>query len=436
MEPAPEIEVSAVSFATYARLLRGNRNFRRVWSAQIVSEIGDWFYTLAIYNLLLQLTGRAGSVALALVLQVLPVTLIGPTAGVINDRLRRKHVMIAADIGRVFIVLSMLLVRSKQMVWLVYPLLVAETLLAAFFEPARNAVIPNIVPREEVVVANTLSSTTWSVNLMVGATVGGLVAALLGRDAVFLLNALSFLASAALIWRMRFAEPHAEGGHPFRARELVDFSPIVAGIRYVRSQVRLRATIFVKAGNLIIGPGWVLFTVMGQNEFAVRWRGMAPERGAFLGMSLLLGARGLGALLGPFLTASWAGHWRHRLEVAIFWGYLAAAAGYTLLGVSGHLWEACLCVALAHFGSSIVWVFSTTLLQMQSEDKFRGRVFAADLGLCMFTIAAGAYLAGRFVDWGFAARHVASVAGMLMLIPASLWGLAVRRNAAAAFTVE
>src|ERR1035441_7929376 len=68
MEPAPEIEVSRVSFASYARLLGGNRNFRRLWSAQVVSEIGDWFYTLAIYNLLLQLTGRAGSVALALVL--------------------------------------------------------------------------------------------------------------------------------------------------------------------------------------------------------------------------------------------------------------------------------------------------------------------------------------------------------------------------------
>jgi hypothetical protein len=171
--------------------------------------------------------------------------------------------------------------------------------------------------------------------------------------------------------------------------------------------------------------------VMGQNEFAVRWRGLSPERGAFLGMSLLLGARGFGALLGPLLAAPWAGHWQRRLEGAIFWGYLGAAAGYTLLGVSGHLWQACLCVALAHFGSSIVWVFSTTLLQLQSDDKFRGRVFAADLGLCMFTIAAGAYLAGRFVDWGFAARNVASVSGMLMLIPAGLWGLSVRRNRAA-----
>jgi hypothetical protein len=84
---------------------------------------------------------------------------------------------------------------------------------------------------------------------------------------------------------------------------------------------------------------------------------------------------------------------------------------------------------LAHCGGSILWVFSTTLLQMQSDDKFRGRVFAADLCLCMFTIAAGAYLAGRFVDWGYAARHVASVAGMLMLIPAGLWGWTIRTRA-------
>jgi hypothetical protein len=202
----------------------------------------------------------------------------------------------------------------------------------------------------------------------------------------------------------------------------------VAGIRYVRAHVRLRATIFAKFGSLIVGPSWVLYTVMGQNEFAVRWRGMSPERGAFLGMSILLGARGLGALLGPVLAASWAGHWERQLQSAIFWGYLASAVGYTMLGFSGHLWQACLCVTLAHFGSSIVWVFSTTLLQMQSDDKFRGRVFAADLGLCMFTIAAGAYLAGRFVDWGFAARHVASVAGMLMLIPAALWGISIRRS--------
>jgi MFS family permease len=425
---ALERQVSPLTISSYARLVQGNRNLRRLLTAQVVSEIGDWFYTLAIYNLLLQLTGKAGSVALALVLQVLPQTFIGPTAGVVNDRLRRKQVMIAADVGRMIIVFCMLLVRSREMVWLVYPLLVGETLLAAFFEPARSSVIPNIVPREDVVLANTLSSTTWSVNLMLGAAAGGAVAALLGTQAVFILNAVSFLISALLILSMRFVEPHVQGAHPFHVRELLDFSPFVAGIRYVRAHVRLRSTVLIKAGNLVIGPSWVLFTVMGQREFPVRWHGLDPVRGAFLGMSLLLGARGLGALLGPMITAPWAGSAQKKLEAAIFWGYIAVATGYTLLGVSSHLWQACLCVTLAHFGGSIVWVFSSTLLQLQADDKFRGRVFAADLGLSMFMIAAGAYVAGRFVDWGFAARHVASVAGALMLIPITLWGFAIRWN--------
>src|SRR6478672_12208843 len=138
MEPEPEHEVSRISLSSYLRLVRYNRNFRRLWLAQIVSEIGDWSYTLAIYSLLLQLTGRASSVALALVLQVLPQTFIGPAAGVINDRIRRKRVMITADLVRMVIVLAMILVRSRSTVWLVYPLLLLETLMAAFFEPART----------------------------------------------------------------------------------------------------------------------------------------------------------------------------------------------------------------------------------------------------------------------------------------------------------
>ena len=92
MEPEPERPANSIRFASYAHLIARNPNFRRLWLAQIVSEIGDWFYTLSIYTLLLQFTGRAGSVALALILQVLPQTLAGPMAGVINDRLRRKHV--------------------------------------------------------------------------------------------------------------------------------------------------------------------------------------------------------------------------------------------------------------------------------------------------------------------------------------------------------
>ena len=426
MEPQPEQSLPSISLASYVRLVRGNRNFRRLWMAQIVSEIGDWFYTLSIYTLLLQLTGRASSVALALVLQVLPQTFIGPTAGVVNDRLRRKHVMIAADLVRFGVVLAMLFVRSRSTVWLVYPLLLAETLMAAFFEPARNSVIPNIAAEGEVLIANTLSSATWSMNLLIGASVGGLVAAFFGRDAVFILNALSFLASALLIAGMRFAEPHAETAAPLRPRDLVDFSPVLEGVRYIRRHRTLLPAVFAKAGELMIGPSWVIFTVLGAHEFALHWRNVDPARGAMLGMSILLGGRGLGALAGPLIASRWAGRSDRRLKLGILFGYLVIAIGYATLGRSQTVWMASACAMFAHMGGSTVWVFSTTLLQLHSEDRFRGRVFSADLGLSMLTIATGAYLCGRLLDAGMAARAVATYTGVVMLIPAGLWAFAMR----------
>jgi len=429
MDPQPERGTSSITLGSYVRLLRGNRNFRWLWLAQIVSEVGDWFYTLSIYTLLLQLTGHAGSVALALVLQVLPQTFAGPMAGVVNDRLKRKHVMIAADIIRFVVVLAMLFVRSPSTVWLVYPLLLAETTMAAFFEPARSAVIPNIAAESEVLVANTLSSATWSVNLLIGASVGGVVAAFFGRDTVFVLNALSFLTSAFLIGGMRFSEPHAESAAPLRPRDLVDFSPVVEGVRYIRSHPTLLPAVFAKAGELMIGPSWVIFTVMGAREFAVHGRGIDATGGAMLGMSILLGGRGLGALVGPLVAARWAGESDHRLRLGILFGYLTIACGYGVLGASRTVWMAALCAMLAHMGGSTVWVFSTTLLQIHTEDRFRGRVFAADLGLGSLTFAVTAYLAGWFLDTGISARTVATGTGLLMLVPAAILAWALRYEA-------
>jgi predicted MFS family arabinose efflux permease len=178
--------------------------------------------------------------------------------------------------------------------------------------------------------------------LLVGASLGGVVAALLGREAVFLLNALSFLASAILIGRMKFEEPHAQSAAPLRIRDAVDFSPIAEGMRYVRKDRRLMAAVFAKAGELMIGPSWVLFTVMGQQYFHVHLLGIDPQRSAVLGMSLLLGARGIGAVVGPLLSARLAGRSDTRLRLGILLGYLIIGAGYFGLGISPtYGWLAC-----------------------------------------------------------------------------------------------
>lgn len=415
-----------ISLAAYWRLVRDNPNFRRLWSAQIVSEMGDWFYTIALYTLLLELTGQAHSVALALMLQVFPQTLIGPAAGVINDRLRRKHVMIAADLGRVVIVLLMLLVRSREMVWLVYPLLAMETIMWAFFEPARTAVIPNLVKREEALVANTLSATTWSFNLAMGATAGGLVAAFLGRDAVFVLNAASFALSAVLIARMKFDEPHSEGHEPLRLRDLVNFSPIAEGIRYVRRDPRLTVSLFAKSGLGVVGASWVLFPVLAQRTFPLAGQGLDASRAGMLSLSLLVGARGVGALIGPLLAAPWAQRSQNRLRYGILGGYALMALGYLLLGIAPSLALACASIALAHVGGSIVWVLSTTLLQLGTEDRFRGRVFSAELGFCMLAIGTGAFVAGQAIDHGTALSRVALGIGVTGTLAGILWALGLR----------
>lgn len=258
---------------------------------------------------------------------------------------------------------------------------------------------------------------------MVGASVGGVVAALFGRNAVFILNAVSFLASAALIAGMRFAEPHAENASPLRARDLVDFSPILEGIRYIRGHSTLLPAVFAKAGELMVGPSWVIFTVLGSRDFAVHRPGIDASGAAILGMSILLGGRGLGALVGPLISARWAGNSDRRLRLGVLLGYVTIAGGYGVLGLSSSVWMAAACAMLAHAGGGTVWVFSTTLLQLHTEDRFRGRVFSADLGLSSLSFAITAYLAGRFLDAGFSARIVASTTGFFMMIPATLLAL-------------
>jgi predicted MFS family arabinose efflux permease len=410
--------------AAYWRLLRQNRNFRRLWLAQVVSEAGDWFYSLVIYTMLLDLTGQATSIALALVFQVLPQTFAGPAAGVINDRLSRKQVMIVTDVARIFVVLAMLLVRGASETWLLYLLLTLETVMAAFFEPARNAVVPNIVSSEEILTANTLSASTWSFILAVGATLGGIIAALFGRTTVFVLNALSFLASALLIGRMTFHEPHRAGALPFHLRELFDFSPTLDGFRYMRQNPRLVFPLFLKISTGILAASWVVFPIYASKIFLLP--GLTIQRNTMLVTSLLAGARGVGALLGPLLTSGWAGDSQRRMSQIILGGFVLAAAGYAIFASASSIPSAAAGLLIAHSGGAIIWVNSTTLLQINSEDRFRGRVFAADLAIAMLTVGCSGFAAGQAIDHGISPRTAAWGIAVAEIVLGITWAFALR----------
>jgi len=409
-----------LKLSAYWHLLRGNRNLRLLWTAQIVSEMGDWFYSVAIFSFLLELTGSAQMVALAFLMQVLPQVFMAPMAGVINDRISRRKVMMFADWARAVIVLSMILVRTRGMLPLLYILLFLETVCWALFEPGSRAVIPNITDGDEIPVANALSSATWSMNFALGAGLGGLVLVTLGRETVFVVDSLSFVASALLIRAMKFAEPHADHLNPLRARDLMDFSPIAEGIRYVRRDRKLLATIFVKGGVGLAGSNWVILPVLGERVFRVQMHGMNAAKAGALGMSILLASRGVGAIVGSILGGNVAGTDRSRLRWTILAGFAMIGLGYVALGGAGSLWIA------AHAGGSACWTASSTLLQMQTDDRFRGRVFSAEFAFSMLTLSISSYAAGRAVDWGIDVRMVAVATGVTMLLPVGAWLIAGR----------
>lgn len=418
----------AVSLSSYIRLIRTNRNFRLLWLAQMVSEIGDWLYAVAVYSLLLDLTGSASSVATAVVLQVLPQVLVAPMAGVLNDRLSRRSVMIFADLVRSVVVLGMLVVSGLGNIYAMYGLLLLETVMWGFFEPGRSAILPNLVEkRDDIVVANALASTTWSLNLAIGSALGGLLAVAFGRNAVFAINSVSFLVSAFFLTRMRVVEPHMENNPPLSPRDLLDFSPILEGFRYVRKDARLLATLLAKAGLGLMGAHYVILPMFGERIFPVGLEQYGPRRAGMLGMSLLMGARGVGALIGPLIGGYWAGHRPDRLRSGILCGFLAGSLGYVALSFAPNIWVAVATVVFAHAGGSVVWVFSTTMLQTQTEDRFRGRVFSADFAFLVLTMSASTHIGGLVVDSGVTVRELSFAVGVLALVPASLWALRAMR---------
>jgi MFS family permease len=399
----------------YRALLSGNRNYRLLWFGQIVSQFGDWFNSVAVYALLLELTGTATSVALMIIVQFLPMAVIGPVAGVVVDRVDRRRLMILMDVLRGVLVLMLLVVHRADQVWLAYVVMGATVSATAFFEPARTAVIPNITSRADLLTANALSSATWSAMLAIGAGAGGLVTAVFGRDVAFLVNAVSFFASAVIIARTSFLASPPDVKRPTGLGTLTGFSDLVEGVRYVRANRHVAALMLVKAGWGMAGGVLLLMAVMGERVFPVGGSAAA-------GIGVLYAARGLGAGIGPILARAWLGQRPDQMRRAIVPSYLLVMCFYLMLSWSTTLAAASLAVIGAHAAGSVLWVFSTVLLQISVPDRLRGRVFSVELALLMVVNAASSYVCGLALDvWGLSPFVLTRVLGVLFVFPAIGW---------------
>ena len=400
---------------TFTELLVRNPAFRRLWIAQVVSQLGDWFNAVAVYALLLDLTGSATLVAAMMVVQLLPLALVGPIAGVVVDRMSRRTLMIGADLARAVLFAGLVLVRSADQIWIAFVLVSLGVVATAFFEPARSAMLPDVVPREHLITANALSAATWAVMLAIGASVGGAITVLVGRDAAFVCNGLSFLASAAALRGLRVRETHHELHAPGTQVRVRD------GLRYLRDHPATIGLLSIKGAWAIAGGMMLLLTVFGQRVFA------SPEtETAAKGIGVLFAARGVGAIGGALLARAVQGLDAPRLRLLVPWAYGLAALGYLGLASAPTLVLGALSVVWAHMFGTLLWVLSTVLLQLVVDAKVRGRIFALELALHTFVSATAILLTGIGLDrLHLPPRTLATGLGAFFLLPALAWAVAL-----------
>ncbi|HJT17500.1 MAG TPA: MFS transporter, partial [Thermoanaerobaculia bacterium] len=177
----------------YWRLLRHNRDFTLLYTGTLISLGGDWFLTVALLDLVLQLTGSATLASLMLLCQSLPIFIFTPIAGHVIDRVDRRKLMITMDVIRTGACLLPLLARSVALLPFAFVGVIIISIGSAYFEPASQAAMPNLVPSEELSAANVLMGSTWGTMLAVGAAIGGAVTMRFGRDVSFVVDSLSFL---------------------------------------------------------------------------------------------------------------------------------------------------------------------------------------------------------------------------------------------------
>ncbi|HSE23044.1 MAG TPA: MFS transporter [Pyrinomonadaceae bacterium] len=404
----------------YVELLKNNRSFRQLWLGQVVSQMGDWFDTIALYTIILQLTGSGRDIGLLLVARFVPSFLFGPLSGVVADRFSRRSIMIISDLLRAVVVLGFLFVKRADQLWIIYVLTVFQLGLSTFFEPAKTAAIPSIVEDRELVTANAISSVTWSVMLTLGAAIGGLITGWFGTNAAFILDAFSYLLSAALIASIKVPKRKKRARQKLSLGRVLGVTETLEGVSYVKSRPRVLALLLVKPAWGLGGGILTLLPVFGERIFPV-------GKSAATGIGVLFAARGIGTAVGPIVARRIAGEGETQIETSIGVAFIIGGIFYIAFGNAVGFVFALIVLGIAHCGGSILWVFSTVLLQQSVQDNFRGRVFAAELALLTLTMAASNYATGEFLDrLHYSPRTVTTAIGIFFLLPGITWFLTRR----------
>ncbi len=389
------------------------RDFRVLWIGQVISQVGNYFFYIALllrFNALTHSTAAIGAVLMAF---TLPQVIVGPLAGAYVDRLNRRWLMIISDLSRGIVVLFFIGMNTPDRLWLAYLLAFLMGCAASFFGPAETAVIPALVPDQDLLAANALSQTVQVAAMLVGPALAGFTIAWAGLDSAFLIDSISFFVSALSV----FAIANAKIAYS-KQEEVVTkttnaaaalWQEFVSGFHYViHSPLLTILALMVTLVMLGVGSINVLWVPFFQAEFHIGAKGLG----------MVDAMQGLGMLLGGLLIGNFVQRWSNQFIVSL--SVFVVGLTTIVFGLLPNFWMYfptifVLGIALPPVNSAFM-----TLIQTNTPNEMLGRVSGLLTSLTGASSLISMGLAGVLGDW--LSIRLLFVIGGFIIVAASMGG--------------
>ncbi|MDX6283132.1 MAG: hypothetical protein QOH03_4203 [Kribbellaceae bacterium] len=354
------------------QVLARRRDYRLVLGAGLVSLTGDWILRIGLAFHVYALTGSTLASGGLLLASFLPLVLLGSLAGVFVDRWDRRRTMVITNLLHALVLLPLLLVRDGDTLWVIYLVILAQSCLQQFFRPAEQSLIPALVEAPQLVTANSLNSQANDISRLVGAGVGGVLAAAGGLPLLALVDAATYLIAMAFLLGVRHRPERVKVERVDGVRAAVQGikDEWVEGIRVCLSGPALR---LVFVFGLVTGVGEGVMSTL-----------FAPFVSAELGgdgtaYGLITSSQAIGGIAGGLVAAAIGS----RFSAAKLWGFGAVAFGLIDLAMFLYplFWKglapAFVCMIVVGVPGAFMIAGLMTVIQRLTDDTSRGRVFGA-----------------------------------------------------------
>ncbi|MBJ61739.1 MAG: hypothetical protein CMB57_00660 [Euryarchaeota archaeon] len=375
----------------YIEFFSSNAKYRRLWAASVISLLGEWFNTIALFLLILEYSGSEFLLGILFSVRMILFGISQPINGLLADRLNRKSLMLWSNIAQIFLALTFLMVDGPEDMWWLIGVSGIMMLFHGVYVTAERAAVPNIVNEEDLITANAIGSASWSTALCTGAMLGGIVVSQWGTDAAFVIDSFTFLLSAIILIPLSIEQTVDENmkGPIFRTA----LKNIKIGWDRIYSDKKLLRIVFAKTSWNLAGAGLAgVFLVLAGSDIS--------GYGAAFGFGLFFFARGIGTGIGPLIARS---VFKDRSKWPNMVGILVSLSGifYFFVGltIDYYLPLTVFLIICAHSASGGNWVLSTVLTQTWVEDEVRGRVFSMDMLLLGLSAGLSTTTAGYLVEY-------------------------------------